>query len=126
MAVYGGKDFEKLEINMKIYAILALITGASSGFGKDFARLLAERGANLVLVARRMSPCMNWRRRLERTHHIQVRVIGQDLSLDHAAHTLKSRLDEQGIHITTLINNAGFGLLFEFFEQDYARALKKC
>ena len=99
----------------------ALITGASSGFGKDFARLLAERGANLVLVARRTEPMHELATQLERTHHIQVRVIGQDLSLDHAAHTLKSRLDEQGIHITTLINNAGFGLFGEFFEQDYAR-----
>lgn len=99
----------------------ALITGASSGFGKDFARLLAERGANLVLVARRTEPMHELATQLERTHHIQVRVVGQDLSLDHAAHTLKSCLDEQGIHITTLINNAGFGLFGEFFEQDYAR-----
>ncbi len=99
----------------------ALITGASSGFGKDFASLLAERGANLVLVARRTEPMQELAMQLERAHHIQVRVIGQDLSLDHAAHALKNRLDEQGIHITTLINNAGFGLFGEFFEQDYAR-----
>lgn len=99
----------------------ALITGASSGFGRDFAHLLAERGANLVLVARRTEPMHMLATQLEKTHGIKVRVIGQDLNAANAANDLKSLLDAENIHITTLINNAGFGLFGDFFDQDYAR-----
>lgn len=99
----------------------SLITGASSGFGKDFALLLAQRQSNLVLVARRTEPMLELAAQLERDYAIKVRVIGQDLSLQDAALQLKAKLDNEGIHITTLINNAGFGLFGDFYEQTYSR-----
>ncbi len=95
----------------------ALITGASSGFGIDFATQLAERGANLVLVARRIEPMQALATQLEQKYAIQVKVVSRDLSIAGAAAELKQTLDTQGIQIKTLINNAGFGLFGDFLEQ---------
>lgn len=99
----------------------ALVTGASSGFGVDFAHLLAERGANLVLVARRAEPMHELATQLQAQYPIQVKVISQDLSTDDAAIELKRNLDREGIRIKTLINNAGFGLFGEFLDQDLVK-----
>lgn len=99
----------------------ALVTGASSGFGMDFAHLLAERGANLVLVARRAEPMHELAAILQTQFSVRVKVISQDLSKDDAAIELKHNLDHEGIHISTLINNAGFGLFGEFLAQDFAK-----
>lgn len=81
----------------------ALVTGASSGIGEEFARQLAARGHDLVLVARRAD-------RLERLAEelpTQVRVLPCDLGNEAA--TLASRVDELGVDIDLLVNNAGFG-----------------
>ena len=56
----------------------ALVTGASSGFGFQFAKLLAERKANLVLVARRAEPMENLASELRHKHSVQVLVEGMD------------------------------------------------
>ena len=58
----------------------ALVTGASSGFGIQFAKLLAERKANVVLVARRTEPMETLAEELRQTHSVQVEVEGMDLS----------------------------------------------
>ena len=59
----------------------ALITGASSGFGIEFATLLAERKANLVLAARRTAPMEKIAQQLRQKHHVKVVVETIDLSL---------------------------------------------
>ena len=58
----------------------ALVTGASSGFGIDFAHLLAARGANLVLVARRSAPMKALAAELKQTHGTHCHVIAMDLA----------------------------------------------
>jgi short-subunit dehydrogenase len=95
----------------------ALVTGASSGFGVEFAKLLAERKANLVLVARRTEPMDKLAEELRRRHAAQVVVIGMDLSRAGAALELKSDLDGRGIAIDVLVNNAGFGMYGSFLDQ---------
>ena len=95
----------------------ALVTGASSGFGVEFARLLAERNANLVLVARRTKPMDELAEELRRKHSVQVVVIGMDLSRVGVGAELKSDLDGRGIAIDVLINNAGFGMHGSFLDQ---------
>ena len=95
----------------------ALITGASSGFGIEFAKLLAERNANLVLVARRIESMEKLAEELRLRHSIQVVVIGMDLSRAGVGAELKSELDSRGIAIHVLINNAGFGLYGSFLDQ---------
>ena len=95
----------------------ALVTGASSGFGFQFAKLLAERKANLVLVARRTEPMENLANELRHKHSVQVLVEGMDLSRSGAAAELKSRLDARRISIDILVNNAGYGLYGAFVSQ---------
>jgi short-subunit dehydrogenase len=95
----------------------ALITGASSGFGIEFATLLAERKANLVLAARRTEPMEKIAEQLRQKHHVNVVVETIDLSLPGAGAQLKDRVDDRGIAIDILVNNAGRGLYGNFVHQ---------
>jgi uncharacterized protein len=95
----------------------ALVTGASSGLGVEFATLLAERHANLVLVARRTDLLQQLAARLRREHPVSVLVEGCDLSAAGSATALKERLDAQGVAVDVLVNNAGHGLYGDFVEQ---------
>lgn len=95
----------------------ALVTGASSGLGVEFAKLFAERRANLVLVARRMEPMNRLAEELTRKHSVRIVVIGMDLSRPGAAAELKSDLDARGIAIGSLVNNAGYGMYGGFLDQ---------
>jgi short-subunit dehydrogenase len=95
----------------------ALVTGASSGFGVEFAKLLAERNANLVLVARRTEPMDKLAEELRQKYSVQVVVIGKNLSRPGVGAELKSDLDGRGIAIDILINNAGYGMYGNFLDQ---------
>jgi uncharacterized protein len=95
----------------------ALVTGASSGFGLQFATLLAQKGANLVLVARRKEPMERLAERLQRDQRIDVIVESLDLSATAAAAQLKARIDARRIQIDVLVNNAGYGLYGQFLDQ---------
>mgnify|MGYP006285031263 FL=1 len=88
----------------------ALVTGASSGIGADFARQLAERGMNVVLVARREARLRELKAALERDHGVAAAVIAMDLAHPTAARRLYERVKTEGYEIHVLINNAGFGL----------------
>ncbi|HEB90503.1 MAG TPA: SDR family oxidoreductase [Deltaproteobacteria bacterium] len=93
----------------KIRGRWGLVTGASSGIGADFCRLLAEEGMHLVLVARREDRLKALADEL-RTHGVVTRIIALDLARPDAAAELKRRTDEAGLEIDLLVNNAGFGL----------------
>lgn len=95
----------------------ALITGASSGFGVEFAKLLALSKTNLVLVARRIEPMNELAETLRRERGVQVVVIGLDLARAGAAAQLKADLDSRGIGINVLVNNAGYGMSGSFLDQ---------
>ncbi len=99
----------------------ALITGASSGLGKEFARHLAARKINLVLAARREAPMQELAAELRQEHGIEIVVEKLDLSVTDAPLMLQQRLEERGIMPDILINNAAFGLSGEFITQDAAR-----
>lgn len=96
----------------------ALITGASSGFGIDFATILARMGFNLVLVARRLDRLEKVREDLLKHSPVQIEIISMDLSPTHAPDQLYTQLQDKGILITYLINNAGFGQHGQFVEQN--------
>lgn len=89
---------------------LSLITGASSGLGKDFAYLLAQAGSDVVLVARRKERLLEIKKNLEHTFNITAHVVDQDLTSPGAAQTLSDAFP----HVDILINNAGYGLFGEF------------
>lgn len=98
-----------------------LITGASSGIGSQFATALAERGASLVLVARRLDRLDALAARLRQDHGISVETIAADLTLPSAGADLHAMTDKRGIDITSLINNAGFGTFGPFVDENVAR-----
>ncbi|WP_314504184.1 SDR family oxidoreductase [uncultured Microbacterium sp.] len=99
----------------------ALITGASAGLGTEFATRFAARGANVVLVARREDRLRDLAERLERAHGVTATVIALDLSRPDAAAQLRRELEDRGIVIQSLVNNAGFGMRGAFAESDAAR-----
>ncbi|HEX8784804.1 MAG TPA: SDR family oxidoreductase [Telluria sp.] len=101
----------------------ALVTGASSGFGVDFAHLLAERGANLVLAARSVDAMEHLAAELRERHGVRTQVIGIDLARAGVGIELRDRLMQAGIAIDILINNAGYGVYGDFLSQPVARAL---
>ena len=99
----------------------ALITGASSGLGLDFSDILAKRGMNLVVVARREDRLLELKEKLERLYrikNIKVEVIAADLSAVSASKNLADEIDKREIQIEVLINNAGFGLYGDFVDSD--------
>ncbi len=96
----------------------ALVTGASSGLGKEFARALASRQYNLVLVARREEPMQVLAAELRQQHAVEIVVEPMDLSAVGSALDLQNRLDERDVEPSILINNAAFGLSGEFLTQN--------
>jgi uncharacterized protein len=101
----------------------ALVTGASSGLGLEFATLLAERKANLVLAARRAEPMEKLAEELRKKQRVNVVVEAIDLSVAGAGAELKSRLDKRDIAVDVLVNNAGYGLYGSFLDQPLPKAL---
>ena len=100
-----------------------LVTGASSGFGEEFARQYAEKGHPLVLVARRLDRLQTLAERLRQQHGIEVVAEQVDLSDVAAVIQLHQRLIERDIAIDILINNAGHGLQAPFLEAQLDAAL---
>jgi hypothetical protein len=99
----------------------ALVTGASSGLGADFARQLAAAGANVVLVARREAAMQQLAKEIESAHGVATRVVALDLGLPDAPELLASRLQAEGLAIDVLVNNAGFGVYGRFLEIPWER-----
>jgi len=100
-----------------------LITGASSGIGEAFARKLAARGQNLLLVARSEDKLMTLCNELGRAERISVQYVAMDISQPDAPARLFEETQTRGLTIDFLINNAGFGSVGDFTELDLAREL---
>jgi short-subunit dehydrogenase len=100
-----------------------LVTGASSGFGEEFARQYAEKGHPLVLVARRLDRLQTLAETIRQQHRVEVVVEQVDLSDVAAVNQLHQRLREREIAIDILINNAGHGLQGPFLEAQLDAAL---
>jgi uncharacterized protein len=95
----------------------ALITGASSGIGEEFAHIHAKQGGNLVIVARSEDKLIKLKGELEKKYQISVLVIVKDLSKPSAAEEIYNEVKNQGLEIDYLINNAGFGGVGKFNER---------
>jgi short-subunit dehydrogenase len=94
---------------------VALITGASSGIGATFAKHLAARGYDLVLVARRENILKEIADKLQQTYGIQARVFAADLSLATEIERVCNEISQLS-DLEILVNNAGFGTQGKFFQ----------
>ncbi len=97
--------------------MLAVITGASSGLGATFARKLAARGYDLLLVARRQDLLQSLARELGEQYHVKAEALEADLTDDDALAAVAARVRDAA-DLGLLVNNAGFGTLGYFFEAD--------
>lgn len=98
-----------------------LITGASSGIGRQLAYEHARRGRDLVIVARREGELNELARALTDRYGVTVKVIAKDLTGPNSRREIFEQTEREGIQIDYLFNNAGFGGLGTFHEQDWGK-----
>lgn len=95
-----------------------LITGASNGIGLELAKIHAEKGHDLVIVARSEDKLNALKQQLENAYSVNVEVIAKDLSLPESAQQVFNYTQAKELQIDTLINNAGFGGHGKFAERE--------
>lgn len=99
----------------------ALVTGASSGLGADFARELAARGCNLILVARREDLLRAMQEELTGGQGVEVEIIPLDLTAPGAPGQVYDQVQAAGKQVDVLVNNAGYGLFGDFVDIPWER-----
>ena len=104
----------------RIQRPLALITGASAGIGREFALLLAERGHDLVVVARREERLVALKKEAAEKFGVRTKVIVEDLSHIAAPRRILDELRNANLEIDFLVNNAGYGVNGGFAENDWS------
>lgn len=96
----------------------ALVTGASEGIGREFSKILAAKGHDLVIIARNETRLEELRKELTDKHGVSVKVIIKDLSKTNAVDEIWDEIQRDSIKITMLINNAGYAMCGSFSEMD--------
>jgi short-subunit dehydrogenase len=104
---------------------MALITGASSGIGRELARLLARRGYSLVLVARRVERLESLAAELADAHGTKVSCLPADLTDPGQRERLVAEVHELGLTVDVLVNCAGFGIYTPFVTSERERELEQ-
>ncbi len=111
-------------MNLSSQGKWALVTGASSGIGEVFAKRFAKEGWNVVLIARSLEKLNTLAQTFRDTYHIQALVIQADLSQAGSCAKVFREVQSKGIHVDSLVNNAGFGAVGAFLNIDCARQLE--
>lgn len=101
--------------------MIALVTGASSGIGRDIARSLAKHGINVIITARRRDRLETLKQELISEYGVKVHIIAADLADTKQCIELHRRVKKYNIDI--FVNNAGLGVFGEFTESDLSREL---
>jgi short-subunit dehydrogenase len=99
---------------------IALITGASSGIGAEFARQLARRGYSLLLTARRKEKLEALAQEIQEKNPVSIEILLADLSQDAAIQAVERRIAELD-RLDLLVNNAGYGISGHFYQSDIER-----
>ena len=102
----------------------ALVTGASSGIGCELARLIAQDGKDLVVVARRKDKLDELQAEISKKYQTSVIVLPQDLSVPQTPDEIFSQLQDKRINVDVLVNNAGYGVYGPFLETDLREELE--
>lgn len=103
--------------------MIALVTGASSGIGRDMSRYLNELGYDIIIVARNEEKLISLKKELENKNTGKVDIILADLSNIDECKKIYRQVKEKYNEIDLLINNAGFGLFEEFIDTDLSKEL---
>lgn len=107
------------------YSGTALITGASAGLGVAYAEELARKGMDLILVARSAGPMEDLATRLRAETGRTMTVLPADLTDRQARARLVSDIEERGLVVDMVVNNAGFGTKGDFAELDPDRIVRE-
>jgi short-subunit dehydrogenase len=102
----------------------ALITGATSGIGKELARIHASKGGDLIIVARREDELEKLKSELESHHNIEVHIIVADLMKQGAGSTVYQEIQSRGLKVDILMNNAGLGGYGNLHERSLQKELE--
>lgn len=102
----------------------AIVTGASSGIGLDFAKILSKKGYNLVLVARRTDRLESLKQEILQSAQIDIHVVSLDLTENDAPAKLLQYTQQNKLIPGILINNAGFGTSGDFFNTPIEKTVK--
>ncbi len=105
----------------KIAGQWVLITGASSGFGVDYAHIFGGMKANLILTARRTEALNQLSSEISKRYGVKTLVIPADLATREGPGELYQRIKDQGLDVDILINNAGYGIFGEFAGTPWAK-----
>jgi short-subunit dehydrogenase len=95
---------------------MVVITGASEGIGRAFARRYAAKGRDLLLIARRPEPLARLADGIRAAHAVRVEMLAQDLTAPNALAAIDAALAAAGAHCDLLVNNAGIGLSGAFHD----------
>lgn len=107
-----------------VRARFALITGATSGIGNGFAHVLARDGINLVITARNETRLEQVRNELQDRYSVEVKIIPRDLANPEAPAEIFEFLEQEGIILDLLVNNAGFNVYGKFEESDLEQEIQ--
>lgn len=102
---------------------VALITGASTGIGKELANIHAEKGGDLIIIARSKDKLEQLKIELENKYSVKVMVIAKDLGKQETSKEIYDEINNAGIKVDYLINNAGFGGVGKFHEREWEQDL---
>lgn len=103
----------------------AVVTGASSGIGVAFAKLLAKKGYHLILVARRTAMLETLKQEIQQDNQMSdIHIITLDLSANDSSDKLLDYTQKNKLNITVFINNAGFGTSGDFLNTPIEKTLE--
>ena len=120
LGIFAMRTLQVLRSKVESMAT-ALVTGASSGIGLAYARLLASEGFDLVIVARDLPRLNKLAKELSKVNKIKVQTLKADLTKPAQLAKVESRLANKVNPIAVLINNAGFGIKQSFIDSDLKR-----
>ena len=103
---------------------VALVTGASSGIGRTMSELLAAKGYDMVVVARREQRLKESQAELESRFGVRIHPVTGDLAAPDGMATLLAELERRELRVDFLVNNAGYDLLGNFLEHPWAEHQK--
>lgn len=110
---------------MASYMKTALVTGASSGFGREFVKIFAQEGYNVILIARHAQDLQAVADDVKTKHpECTLTVVAKDLSVPGSAQALYDEIQSKNLTVDVLINNAGFGSHGLFVETDLEKEQK--